>query len=56
MEVIFENFFRKLDISEILNNELSILNNNVGNNIDVSSKYSQYGLIKIFGIVVLFSS
>jgi len=56
VKVIFKHFFRKLDISEILDNELSILNNDVSNNINVGSENSQNGFIKAFSIVVLFSS
>lgn len=55
-KVIFEDLFGKLHISEVFYHELSVLNNNTRDNIDVSSKDSKNGFIEIFGVLVLFGS
>lgn len=56
MKVIFKYFFRELYISEVFDDEFSILNNDISDDIDVGSEHSQYCFIKVFGIVVFFSS
>lgn len=56
VKVIFKYFFRELYISEVFDDEFSILNNDISDDIDVGSEHSQYCFIKVFGIVVFFSS
>lgn len=45
VKIVFQYFFWELNISEVLDDKLSILDNNIGNDVNIGSKDSQYSFI-----------